>query len=274
MRYFNLASNGVADLIMAPFAWENPWPALIVASFLSSIVLMLTFKAFSNQEAVRLRKGRLISRTLELLLFQHDIVVSLTACGRIFVANLAYLKEFLLPVVAAMILCVLILIQLECWYGARPFKVRETVLLEAHLRKGTAIEESSAVLANSDLLSVETEGVRIPKLNEVDWRLRARAAGEGWVEVTVDGAPVRKQIVVSDRLKKVSLSRSQGSFWNTLTHPVEPAIDAGNSIERIDVRYPPRELLLWNYEIDWLIAFFVLTMVFGLLLKGRLKVNL
>lgn len=274
MRYFNVVANGIADTIMAPFAWENPWPALLVTSFLSSIVLMLTFKRFSNQEAVRVRKGRLISRTLELLLFQHDIVVSLTACGRILIANLAYLKEFLLPLAATMLPCILILIQLECWYGARPFKVGETVLVEAHLRKGEAAEKSAASLTASDVLSVETEGVRVPALGEIDWRLRARAPGEGWIEVQSDGAPVRKRIIVDDRLRKVSISRSRPGLWSELTHPVEPAIEVGSPIERIDVRYPARELRLGDYEIHWLIAFFVLTVVFGLLLKGWLKVNL
>src|SRR5688572_24785399 len=96
--WLNSLCNFLAGLVMAPFQVRDPWPALAATAFLTTIVLLLTFKACSNAERVRRTKGRLISRTLELLLFQHDPVVSLTACGRILAANFSYLGSFLLPI--------------------------------------------------------------------------------------------------------------------------------------------------------------------------------
>src|SRR5262249_11339719 len=112
-------------------------------------------------------------------------------------------------------------------------------------------------------------------LSEVDWRLRADGDGVGWVDVHAgDDAPVRKQIVVADTLKKVSLRRTGTGLWEQFLHPAEPPIERGHSIVQVGVRYPQRHLYLANWEIDWLIAFLTLTIVFSLVLKRPLRVPL
>lgn len=273
MRFVNSLVNALGDLLLSPFERLSAWPALIAASLCTTVAFLALFKCCSDQSAIRRKKGRVISRVLELILYQHDFVVSLTACGRIFVENLSYLYEFMKPLLVGAIPCAFLLIQLGCWFDWRPFREGETVLIEVHLREGTPLPLPAASLAVSDSLLVETEGLRIPSNHEIDWRVRARHAGRGWADVSIAGVTERKQIEVGDRLQKVSASRAGAGFWDELAHPAEPALDSSGPIRRIDVRYPARLMYLFDYEADWLLAFVVLTIVFSLLLKRAFRVT-
>ena len=274
MHYVNILINGIGDAVLAPFQWENPWPGLIAASCLATVPLMLVFKYCSNERAIRLKKGRLIAHVLELLIYQHDMLVSLGACWRIFVSNLSYMKEFLLPLTLAMIPCTLILIQLSCWFAARPLYVGETALLEVRLRSDQNVMQQDLAIASSSGIAVDTEALRIPAQNEADWRLRATQEGAGWVDVSFGGITTRKDVVSGKRLLKVSDRRTRPNLQEELLHPAEAPFAADSLIERIDIQYPARQLLIGQTEVDWLVAFFVISVVAGLVLKGPMKVTL
>lgn len=270
MRILNFVINGAVDLLLAPF--ENPWPALVAISLITTIAFLVLFKFCSNQVAIQRKKGRVVSRVLEVILYEHDFVVSVTACGRIFCENLSYLYEFLKPLLVGAIPCVLLVIQLTYWFDARPFQEGETVVVEVQMHAKTPLPLSAAALAASDSLAVETEGLRIPAQREIDWRVRARRDGPAWVDVSIAGVTERKQIEVGHRLKKVANSRGSAGFWNELTNPAELPFDSGSPIQRLGVRYPARQMEVFDYEVDWLVAFVVLTIVFSLLLKRAFRV--
>ena len=60
---------------------------------------------------------------------------------------------------------------------------------------------------------------------------------------------------------------------DTLLYPGEPPIAAGHSVEAVEITYPPLDLRLLGIGGDWLIAFLVLSMVFGFSFKGVLGVE-
>src|SRR5690349_15843643 len=103
MWLVNRPLNFLFDLIMRPFAGESPWPGLIAASLLTAAVLVGLFCVTSNQRAILRARNKFLARTLELLLFQHDLRVSLSSCGRILKANFVYLFQFLLPMAVGLI---------------------------------------------------------------------------------------------------------------------------------------------------------------------------
>jgi len=78
---------------------------------------------------------------------------------------------------------------------------------------------------------------------------------------------------VGERLLKVSRLRSQSGFWDSLFHPVEAPIDPQTPIQRIEVKYPRRLVYLGTTEVNWVAAFAVLTIIFGLILKRPLNVQ-
>jgi hypothetical protein len=273
MQFLNAICNAVGDALLAGFPLHSPWPGMIAAALALTVALSLIFKACSNGDAIRRTRGRLVARVLELVLYRHDMAVSLTACGRILWENCRYLAELSKPLAAAAVPCGLMLIQLACWFDARPLRVGETTLVEVRLKGEVPVTSRTAVLAVPDIVAAQTAPLRIPALNEVDWRIEARRDGSGWIDIQIGDFTARKQIVVGDRLLKLSARRVGAGWWNQLLHPVESPLDSTGPIESISVRYPPRKLLLGETEIHWLLALFLLTVVFGLLLMRPLKVQ-
>ena len=273
MTYVNSTVNALGDLLLSPFRGVNPWPGMLAISFVMSIVFVLVFKVFSNQCALKRKKGRMMARALELLLFRHDMVVSLTAFGRLAAANLSYFGELFKPIAVSLIPTLLVLIQIACWYEYRPFAVGDPILVQVDFSDDFPVMSGDVEFVPSAGLEIETESLQSPTLNQANWRLRAGADGFNWVDVKTDDASIRKEIVVGNRLLKVSDRRVRGGFWDTMFHPVEPPIEYAVPIQQVRVYYPHRQLFVAGVEVPWVIAFLVLTMFFGLLIGRIFKVS-
>jgi len=273
MQYLNLLTGALIDALMRPFS--RPWPALAAAAAVTAVLMLLIVRATSSPAAIRRAKNRLTARVLELVLFRHDAAVSFTAGGRILAANFAYLGALTVPLAFSIVPCMLLLAQLASWFEFRPLRVGEPALLEVKLRDGAPVTERRVSLSGFEGVRVDTAALRVPALSEFDWRLRGDRPGPGWVEITVEGeAPLRKEIAVGDGFYKVSRRKTAGGVWETFLHPAEPPIDRTSSIERIEVRYPMRTLDLGGWEINWVVAFLVLAVGFGLVLRRPLGVQL
>jgi hypothetical protein len=179
------------------------------------------------------------------------------------------------PLAVSLVPCVLILAQLSCWFDARPLRVGEAAVLEVKLRDGVNVMDRPLTVMGAQAVRVETEGVRIPRLFEIDWRLRGDHPGIDWLEIRCgDEPPVRKHVAVGDDFQKVSRRRSRPGLWEQITNPAERPIEGDASVEKVEVRYPTRQLYLRNTEINWLLAFLILTIVFALILKRPLNVQI
>jgi hypothetical protein len=273
MSAIHTITGFLVDRLLAPFS--RPWPALAAAALATAILMLLIVRWTARANATRRAKDRLTARVLELVLFRHDAVVSFTAAGRILGANARYLGTLLVPLGLGMGPCLLILAQLSCWFAWRPLAIGETAAVEVHMRGRFPVDERLVALADSGNAWVETLGVRVQTPAEVAWRVRARQEGVDWLSIQVAGeSEVRKQLVVGEAWQKTVPRRTGGGFWQSLWYPGEPLLDAASSIEEVVVHYPPRQLYLGTMEVDWILAFVVLAVGFGLILKRPLGVQL
>ena len=103
------------------------------------------FRVASNPVAIRRGRNRTIARTLELLLFRHDLRVSLSACRRILGANVVYLGQFGRPFLVSVVPLCLIYVQMAEWFEHRPLRVGETATVEM----GLCVEKRRISLADS-----------------------------------------------------------------------------------------------------------------------------
>lgn len=266
---FNWLLNGVMDGIMWPWCGESPWPGLMVVSLLTAALLVAIFRVTSNQGEIRRSRNRFLARALELLLFQHDLRVSLTACGRLLVENFKYLRHFLVPAAASLLPLLLIFVQLESWFDRRPLKVGESAVVVVELDPSQPVVSTSAAISAASMAHVDSPAVRIPAQNEIAWRVVASDKGVGWVEVTIDGQTERKSFVAGTHLIRTSIRRDQRGIISQLLNPFERPLPTVGPIRRIEVWYPPREIFIGYRKIPWLAAAVLLMMVFGLVI-GRL----
>jgi hypothetical protein len=241
----------------------------MVICLASAGILVALFHFSSDQRALRRARNRFIARILELLLFQHDFRINLSACGRILWANLGYLKAMLLPVLAATVPLILIYIQLACWFEWRPLRIGETAVLEIELDPAAPVARTVVEVTIPAIARLDSPAVRTLATNEQAWRVRAIACGVAPIEVRVGGQTEQKQMSVGNQLARISPLRVQSTFWNQILHPSEPPLTRANPINRIEITYPERKLFCMGSEIHWTIAALLLMMSFGLIL-GRL----
>ena len=121
-------------------------------------------------------------------------------------------------------------------------------------------------------LRVQTALVWIPSEREAAWRIGIDQPGDYELTVTLDGRSVTKQVRVSNQVGWRTPERLEAGFLNQLLYPAEAPLEADVPIEAILVAYPEREVSLLGYPVHWMIAFFVLSLVFAFALKSRFGV--
>ena len=273
MWYVNVALNALCDLLLFPFRGGGPWPAMLAMSCVTALLFVWAMRVFSNQRALKRKKGQLLGRALELLMFRHDMVVTLTALGRMAAANARYLKELLKPLAVVSVPTLLLLIQLAGSYEHRPYTVGEPVIVSVKFSDAFSVMQEDVTLRPSAGLELETAALRIPALQEMNWRLRARGAALAWVDVQTGEESLRKQVVIGEGLHRISDRRVRAGFWSELLHPGEPPLPRESPVELIRVNAPPRLFEIGGVDLPWWLAFLVLTMIFGLIFGRVMRVS-
>lgn len=267
MRYVNQLMNGVFDAVLAPLRMESAWPGLCAVALLTSVLVLLIFRFASDPRKVRRRRDRLLARVLELVLFKDDLAVNLAAFGRVLAANASYLGALLIPFAVSCLPATLILAQSFAWFDRRPILPGETAVLTAQFATGFDVLSQDVKLAVPEGLEIATGPVRAPARREICWVLRATGETSSPAEISAAGQTQRKTLLAGHVLGAVSTQRAAAAGWNTFLNPRERPFPAGSVLERVALAYPEREFLLGGLTINWVLAFFVLTMAFGLLLK-------
>ena len=268
----NAILTPVFDVICWPFRALAPNWALAVISFAAGIFLVWLFGKTSDQDRIRAIRDRIRGNLLGVRLFQHDIGVVLKLQGKIFGDTFRFMGLALVPMLIMIVPVTLIMTQLNLRFAVRPLEAGEAVLVTALVRDAAALNQPIA-LEVPDGVTVETPPVRIRSSREITWRLRVDRPGSHALVVRVGGESLEKRLVGGTRWGPVVQLRSGRGMVDTLLYPGEPPIAAGHGVEAVEIAYPPLELSLLGIEVDWLIAFLALSMVFGFAFKGVLGVE-
>jgi len=275
MGVINNGLNAFFDLLCAPFARLNPWGAMAFLSLLTGLLMLLVFRFTSNQKGIRRAKDLIKAHLLEFRLFKDNFGVTMRAFGRILLHNLRYLAYALKPLLVMIIPLLLILAQLNARFGYRPLHPGQQVLLKVKLVRGTNPLNLDLTIAPSSGFTVETPPLRIEEESEMDWRLRAVKAGRHDIVLRGMGQSVAKTMAVGPaRLDALAPLKTNRKFFNQLFNPAEPALAKNLPLDSIELVYPGRSLRFLGMDVHWLLAFFVLSLVFGFGLKGLFKVEI
>ena len=265
----NRTMTALFDGLMQPWKMQSPWPAMVVSSLVTAAVLVFLFRISSNPESIRQSRNRLLARTLELLMFQHDLRVSLTACGRILWANAVYIFQFLRPMAVGAIPLLLIFAQLESWFQWRPLHVGERTVLTVDVDAAYPVSSTLAELSLSDGLQLDSPVVRIPSTNQLAWRIKASETVVGWGDVKIGDVTERKTILSGDQLTRLSVQRQTGGQLSGLLSPGESSLASSSPVRRMQISYPLREISLGAREVSWILVCVGLMMVLSLAI-GRM----
>ncbi len=261
-------------VVIEPLGRISPALALLAISLFTGIVMLLIFRATSNQQAIKRTKDRIKAHLLEILLYNDNLRMVFRAQGSILLYSLKYLGLAMVPMAAIIVPIAIIVTQSSHFFQHKPPAPHESVTVAVTLTRWvpeTAVETSISVPAG---LSVETPALRIPEKKQIVWRISARESGDFDIVISTPARSYTKQLRVADSRRWLSPARVRPTFARAFLHAVEPPLNRDAPFDSIEVKYAPDRVRIGPIEAHWLVHFFIFSMVFALIVKPVLKVEI
>ncbi len=263
------------DLIFLPVRSLDPWVGMGLISLLTGLLMLFIYRWTSNQTGIREAKDRIKAHLLELRLYKDNMGVTMKAQGQILRANLRYITLNFKPLAVMIVPLILILAQLNLWFGSEPLTVGRPAIIKVELAPERELQDFEFLLDAPPQIAVETPPLRIEELKEVDWRIKPGSPGIFDLTIKVGEKSILKTVVVDGRpLQKVSALKVRRNFLDEVLYPGEKPLPGGAAVRSIELAYPDGRLNLFGLRVHWLIAYLGLSIVFGFALKRPFKVEI
>jgi hypothetical protein len=249
----------------------SPLLLVLAVAIVTGLVLVLVFRYTSDQKALGRAKDHLKAHLLAVRLFQDQLPVVMRAYLHMVRGTGTYLRLAFTPLLIAILPITLLLIELDRYLGWRPFAPAQTFLVEAKVADAQVLNQITLQLPPQ--LSASAPAVHIPHDNEVVWRLVADEAGQYDIKIAAAGQTASKQVVVSAGLARISSVRRRGNFWQRMLTSTEPALADNSPIQSIAIIYPPRLIHFAWLDWNWMVLFFVVSLIAGFFFKTVLGIQ-
>lgn len=259
------------DVILTPFSRLHPWVGLVVVSVVTGVVMLLIFGKTSNQKKIAETKDKLKAYVMEMWIFRNDTRVMLSSIGSVARSNLQYLRHSLRPIVFLIVPVIIIMVQLGIRYQNEPFMPGQDSVVTLKFRDGVLPSETPVELVGQMGARPVSLPLRVDATGEVQWLLSPRLPGQHMISFAVGGSEVvTKTVSVGPERSIGVLSevRARAGTWDAFLYPGEKPIPRDSVVESITLDYPQRRLLLLGLNVNWLLAFFVVSVAAGFALKG------
>lgn len=273
VHYLNAALTGLFDLVFYPFRWLQPFWGLAFISLVTGVLMLWIFGKLSDQDTIHTVRDRIRGNLLGVRIFGDDIGLLFKLQGRVMKDTGLYLRYAFAPMLVMLVPVLLILTQMNLRFAARPFEPGESATVKVALADGAAVGRD-VVLEVPPGVVVETPGVPAEELGEVVWRVRAESPGRHELTVKAGASAVRKEFVVGERWGPVSTLRTGRGVFEEILYPGEAPIAASEAVRAVEVDYPPLDIRAFGFGVDWMIFFFVASIVFGFLFKKPLGIEI
>jgi len=273
--FLNLIIGKAIAILFLPFINLNPWAAMIFISLLTALLMLLIYKKISNQAGIKQVKNRIKANLLEMRLYQNDFRILLSTQKSLLLANARYLVYNFKPLVVMIIPVFFLLAQMNLWFGYRSPEVNETLLLKVRFIETMEVDKLSLDLETPSGVVVDSPPLRIIDERQADWRLKIQGQTRQPLVISVDGERYLKSIPVNrNSLSRISTVRVKKNLWREFLYPGEKPLPPDSYVKKIEIVYPEKRLVLLGIRFHWLVAFFLLSILFGLAFKGWFKVEI
>jgi uncharacterized membrane protein (DUF106 family) len=275
MSTFNSIFGKIFDLILFPFRSMSPWVGIIIISLLTALFMLFVFRYTSNQKGIKTAKNKIKAHLLEIRLFKDNLGQSLKAQGGILKQNARYIGYSSKPLLFMIVPLLLILVQMNFWFGYEPFTPEKPAILKIKLKEGFIPTETQIELNPSEGITIETPALRIDEELEVNWRFSTNRPGIHEIGITIGEFTETKIINArSGQLQKISPIKPHKNFLDQLFYPVESPISKAIPLESITISQPEYRFNLFGLRMHWIIVYFALSIIFGFGLKGLFGVEI
>ncbi len=269
----NLLNDGMTklfDLLLAPFA-SSPALTMVVVSVVTSIWALLLFKAVTPQAQVTRVRDRLFGHIYEMGLYQDHLRIVGRIQWDLARANIRYLSLTLPALLALMVPMVLTLAQLDSRFTHQPLQPGDETVFTIALAE---VDLSAVRLEVPEGVKIGAGPVRDRTTNEIAWQLRVEGQISGDLVVYAgERELVRRSVPVGDNLIALGESSEQG-WLHTLLYPGAPGLPSGSDVIAMTLHLPTRQVAYLGFGLDWLVAFMLISMAVGLVIKDWLRVSI
>jgi hypothetical protein len=246
--------------------------AVLVVSTIVGFLMVVVFRYTSDQRAIRRAKDGLKAHLLAVRLFQDQLPVVVGAYGKIILGTGSYLRLTFTPLLVAIVPMTFLMIQMDRYLGRMPLQPEHSFLLEAHANSADTLDQMELHLPEG--LTTSAPAVHIPAEKLVVWRVEAVKDGRYDVHIDGYGQTVSKQVVVSSEMERISPIRIQGNFWQRTLSSAEPALPDSSFVQSITVDYPERTISWIGIQWNWIVLFFIVSLVAGFIFKSALGIQI
>ncbi len=258
--------------VLASSIWSAPLLWVAAVSFAAGLLMLVVFRYTSDQKKIRLAKDQVQAQLLAVRLFQDQLQAVLRAYGRLLRGSARYIGLMLKPTAFLVLLFAPMIVLLDPYFAWEPLRARQDFLLKVRAMDPSTLEGLSLQLPPGVRSSAPP--VHIAADQQVVWRLVADSDGVYPVSVVANGSALSKAVVVSAGLPHISATSMHGHFWQRWLEPGAIALPDASPIDSIAVGYEPREVNIWLFQANWIIVFFVISIVAALLFKKALHVEI
>ncbi len=278
MWFVNGPLAWVFDLVVLPFRGMPPIVGLTVISLVVSVAMLIGFRAVSDQDALDAVKRRIYGGVYEIRLYKDDLRTIFAAQLGVLRETTTYFRLSMVPMLWMIVPIVIIVSQLQFQYGYESLEPGQTALVKVELTEEAADRVAQADGAGVSLevpagVRLETPLVWIPSLREAGWRIAAESPGEYELAVRIGEETLTKSVRVSGTTVRRSPIRPS-SLLDQLIYPTEAPLPRGSNAEAIRLGYVDADINLFGWHTHWIIAFFILTVVFSFALAKPMGVKI
>jgi hypothetical protein len=269
----NRAFGALLERLLIPLDRLAPIAGLATVSALVAVGMLFAFKATSDQKRITEVKRSIQAGLFEMRLFSDDPRTILQAQGDILRATWMYLRLSAVPLLWMILPLVLVTEHLQSHYGYQGLEMGGSALVKVLMKPGSESQARSLVLVLPSGLRVETPMIWSPATREAAWRITADRDGDYVLTVALGGARFTKTVLVSNAVGRRSPLRPEPGILNQLFYPSEPPLPADAPIGSIAVTYRQGYVPVAGWDIHWLTAFFIVSLIAAVLLKRRFRVT-
>jgi hypothetical protein len=259
--------------LLAAALWgiHSPLVLVILLSVVVGLIMVVLFGYTSDQRKIHVAKDQLKAHLLAVRLYQDQLPVVIKTYGRILLGTGRYIRLAFMPLLYVIIPITLLIIQVDRYLGSTAIQPLQPFLISVK----TAPDVLNDVkLDLPDGIATSAQPVHIPADNEVVWRVVAAKNGTYNINVGAGGQTFAKEVVVSSDVERLSPVRLRDHFWDRMFTSGESALPANSPIESIDVNYTPRDISFAWIDWNWIVLFFVLSMIAGFIFKELLGIEI
>jgi len=278
MTFLNRVLGTLFDLMVLPFRGMPAAVGLTVISVLVSAGMLVAFGRVSDQDALDQVKRKIHAGVYEIRLYKDDLYAIFAAQFATLRHTATYFRLSMVPMLWMMPPIVIIVIQLQFQYGYAALEPGDAAVVKVELT-----EEGAQRVADDDAADVSLEapeGVRVetplvwaPEIREALWRVRVEQPGEHELVVRIGDTTLTKSIRGAGSTVRRSPVRPAG-LLGQIVYPAEDPLPSESGVASISVSYADADVSLLGIEMHWIIAFFILTMIFAFALAKPMGVKI